>query len=93
MRTGRQPGAPRDVRGTQTRLCRLLKWDVPVLAVRSVIDQFDDPRATYVILANGRDDHLASARLLETNRLHILGTLLTSFALAPRQPAQKGPPR
>jgi acyl-homoserine lactone synthase len=53
----------------------LLKWDVPVLGGRFEIDQFDDARATYVIVADGPDDHLASARLLATTGPHILGTL------------------
>jgi acyl-homoserine lactone synthase len=53
----------------------LLKWDVPVLAGRYEIDQFDDEHAWYVIVADGRARHLASARLLETTRPHILGSL------------------
>jgi N-acyl-L-homoserine lactone synthetase len=53
----------------------LLKWDVPVLADRYEIDQFDTPDAEYVILTDGQANHRASARLLRTDRAHILGDL------------------
>jgi acyl-homoserine lactone synthase len=53
----------------------LLKWDVPVLAGRYEIDQFDDEHASYLIVGDDRARHLASARLLDTRRPHILGTL------------------
>jgi N-acyl-L-homoserine lactone synthetase len=53
----------------------LLKWDVPVLADEFEIDQFDDEHARYVIVADEQGAHLASARLLETTRPHILGSL------------------
>lgn len=53
----------------------LLKWDVPVLAGRYEIDQFDDEHATYLVLAGRDGAHLASARLLETDRPHILDSL------------------
>ena len=53
----------------------LLGWDVPVLDGRFEIDQFDDPRATYVIVAGPGGEHRASARLLETTGPHILGEL------------------
>jgi N-acyl-L-homoserine lactone synthetase len=53
----------------------LLGWDVPVVDERYEIDQFDDPRATYLVLADSKGEHLGSARLLPTTRPHILGTL------------------
>ncbi len=53
----------------------LLKWNVPVLAGRYEIDQFDDAHATYLILTDAAGNHLGSARLLETERPHILDTL------------------
>ncbi|WP_066794213.1 acyl-homoserine-lactone synthase [Sphingomonas soli] len=53
----------------------LLGWDVPVLADRYEIDQFDDPHATYLVLSDAAGNHLGSARLLETTRPHILDTL------------------
>ncbi|MGB3846809.1 MAG: acyl-homoserine-lactone synthase [Sphingopyxis sp.] len=53
----------------------LLKWDVPVLAGRFELDQFDDAYATYLLVA-GRDNvHRASARLLMTTRPSLLGSL------------------
>lgn len=66
----------------------LLKWDVPVLAGRYEVDQFDDPHATYVILTDRSGDHLASARLLETARPHILDSL---FAGLCEGPVPRGP--
>ncbi|HEY7810906.1 MAG TPA: acyl-homoserine-lactone synthase [Allosphingosinicella sp.] len=53
----------------------LLKWDVPVLEGRYEIDQFDDEHAVYLIVTDEQGEHLGSARLLETRRPHILGTL------------------
>lgn len=54
----------------------LLKWDLPVLAGTYEIDQFDDPDAEYVILLDPDDGrHRASARLLQTDRPHLLGDL------------------
>ncbi|MGJ0239837.1 acyl-homoserine-lactone synthase [Novosphingobium fluoreni] len=53
----------------------LLNWDVPVLAGRYEVDQFDDAHATYLVLAEPDGTHLGSARLLPTNRPHILGSL------------------
>jgi acyl-homoserine lactone synthase len=41
----------------------LLKWDVPVLAGQYEVDQFDDPHANYIILAEPDGNHLGSARL------------------------------
>jgi acyl-homoserine lactone synthase len=57
----------------------LLKWDVPVLAGRYEVDQFDDEHAIYLVLSDGDGRHLGSARLLQTVRPHILGTLFTSL--------------
>lgn len=61
----------------------LLKWDVPVLDGRYEFDQFDDPHATYVVVADDAGDHLASARLLPTTRPHILGSLFAELCAAP----------
>ena len=52
----------------------MLKWDVPVLGDFE-IDGFDDEHAEYLILTDSHGRHLASARLLETVRPHILGSL------------------
>ena len=61
----------------------LLKWDVPVLDGRYEIDQFDDAHATYLIVADEDGAHLASARLLETERPHLLDTLFPDLCAAP----------
>lgn len=53
----------------------LLKWDLPVLDGRFELDQFDNEAATYLIIADEAGDHLGSARLLPTDRPHILATL------------------
>lgn len=50
----------------------LLKWDVPVLEGAYEADQFDDEHATYLVLADADHRHLGSARLLRTDRPHIL---------------------
>lgn len=53
----------------------LLKWDLPVLAGRFEVDQFDDGNATYLVVADEDDNHLASARLLQTVRPALLDSL------------------
>lgn len=57
----------------------LLKWDLPVLDGRFEVDQFDDPHAEYLILTDAAGVHLASARLLPTDRPHILDTLFADL--------------
>jgi acyl-homoserine lactone synthase len=57
----------------------LLKWDVPVLADRYELDNFDDEYAQYLILADTDGGHLASARLLPTVRPHLLDSLFPSL--------------
>ena len=64
----------------------LLKWDVPVLADRYEIDQFDDPHADYIILSEADGNHLGSARLLPTTRPHILGSFYPQLC-------EQAPPR
>jgi acyl-homoserine lactone synthase len=61
----------------------LLKWNVPVLEDRFEVDQFDDERATYIIVADANGEHLGSARLLETTRPHILGHLFPELCAGP----------
>jgi len=51
----------------------LLRWDLPVLAGEFEVDQFDDPWADYLILMSPEGTHRASARLLHTDREHLLG--------------------
>ena len=57
----------------------LLGWDLPVLADRYEIDQFDDAHARYLILADADQNHLASARLLPTQRPHLLADLFADL--------------
>ena len=61
----------------------LLKWDLPVLAGRFEVDQFDDPHATYLIVTDGEGEHLASARLLPTTRPAILDALFPHLVAGP----------
>ena len=61
----------------------LLKWDVPVLDGRFELDQFDNEAATYIIIADEAGDHLGSARLLPTERPHILSTLFADLCASP----------
>ena len=67
----------------------LLKWDVPVLAGRYEMDQFDDEHAWYLIVGDESARHLASARLLDTRRPHILGSLFPQLC-AGGVPAGRG---
>ncbi len=53
----------------------LLKWDVPALADRFELDQFDDINATYLIVTDADGNHLASARLLLTTQPALLDSL------------------
>ena len=53
----------------------LLRWDIPVLAGKYEIDQFEDEHADDIVLADDNGEHCASARLLPTDRDHILGTI------------------
>ena len=61
----------------------LLKWDLPVLADRYEVDQFDDGNAVYLILTDTEQRHLASARLLPTVRPGILSSLFPSLCDGP----------
>lgn len=61
----------------------LLGWDLPILAGRYEVDQFDDIHARYLILTDSDGQHLASARLLPTERPHLLGSLFAALCDAP----------
>ena len=61
----------------------LLKWDVPIINGTYEIDQFDNEHACYLVLAEPGGAHLGSARLLPTNRPHILGTLYPGLCEGP----------
>jgi acyl-homoserine lactone synthase len=64
----------------------LLRWDLPVLEGRFELDQFDDDRAIYLVIADEAGRHLGSARLLETETPHLLDTLF-------RELCAEAPPR
>ncbi|QNA86846.1 autoinducer synthase [Sphingomonas sp. So64.6b] len=61
----------------------LLRWDVPVIADRFEVDQFDGPGAQYLLLSDPAGAHLASVRLLPTTRPHILDTLFAGLCDGP----------
>lgn len=61
----------------------LLKWDLPVLADQFEVDQFDGPDADYLILLDHAGAHRASARLLRTDRPHLLGDLYPHLCARP----------
>ena len=61
----------------------LLKWDVPHDG-RQERDQFDDADAEYLIVTEpGTSEHLASLRMLRTDRPHILGSLFADLCDGP----------
>lgn len=61
----------------------LLGWDLPVLAGRFEVDQFDNARATYLIVTDSERRHLASARLLPTDEPGILISLFPDLCDEP----------
>lgn len=61
----------------------LLKWDLPVLAGQYELDQFDNPDAEYLILLDPSGAHRASARLLPTDRPHLLGDFYSHLCDGP----------
>lgn len=46
-------------------------------------DEFDDDNADYLILSDGRDHHIASIRLLNTERPHLLDSLFAELCEGP----------
>lgn len=61
----------------------LLGWDVPVVGGSWELDRFDNEHARYIVLAGPDGRHLASARLLRSDRPHILGTLFPQLCEGP----------
>lgn len=61
----------------------LLRWDLPVLAGRYEVDQFDDGTAVYLIVTDEAAHHLASARLLPTTRPALLDSLYPELVDGP----------
>jgi N-acyl-L-homoserine lactone synthetase len=66
----------------------LLGWDLPVLASRYELDQYDNQDARYLILSGPDGTHRASARLLPTTEPHLLDT---HFAALSDEPIPHGP--
>jgi N-acyl-L-homoserine lactone synthetase len=61
----------------------LLKWDLPHDG-RLEQDQFDDPYAEYLIVTDPEtSEHLASLRMLRTDRPHILSSLFADLCEGP----------
>lgn len=61
----------------------LLGWDVPVLAGRYEVDQFDTPDAIYLVVTDSEGNHRASTRLLPTTQPHILDTMFAALCDGP----------
>jgi N-acyl-L-homoserine lactone synthetase len=59
----------------------LLGWDVPHDELEER-DEFDTPDSEYLIFAQG-DDHIASLRLLRTDRRHLLGSVFPELCEGP----------
>lgn len=53
----------------------LFGWDVPVVAGKFEIDQFDKDAAVYLVVASPDGDHEASMRLMPSNRSHMLAEI------------------
>jgi len=61
-----------------------LGWDVPVVDNVFEIDQFDNEHAVYMVVSDqSRSRHLASVRLLPSNRAHILGDIFPQLCAGP----------
>lgn len=61
----------------------LLRWDLPVLADKYEVDQFDNRQADYLILLDENGEHRASTRLLPTDAPHILSDLFPVLCPGP----------
>jgi N-acyl-L-homoserine lactone synthetase len=82
--TGRASGALRAMFEARKQVfVDLLKWDLSLVENRFEIDGFDDEHATYLIVQDETGAHLASARLLDTERPHLLDTLFPELCAAP----------
>lgn len=57
----------------------LLGWNIPVLGGRYEIDQFDNDDAVYLVVTDLTGEHCGSARLLRTDRPHILDTIFSDL--------------
>lgn len=59
----------------------LFRWDAPVIEDRYEIDQFDTADAVYFVISEG-GEHVASLRLLPTDRPNMLDTWFPHFCPA-----------
>lgn len=66
-------------RARKTVFVDLLRWDVPVIAEKFEIDQFDDDRAIYIVASDSQGNHEGSIRLLSSDRPHILGSIFPAL--------------
>ena len=66
----------------------LMGWDVPVVAGRFEIDQFDTADAVYLADVDADGTHCGSMRLLPSEQAHILGDIFPALAdrAVPRGP-------
>lgn len=58
----------------------LMRWDVPIVADRFEIDQFDTDEATYVVDVGEDGLHRGSIRLLPSTGAHILADLFPALS-------------
>jgi N-acyl-L-homoserine lactone synthetase len=65
-----------------------LGWELPIRDGRFEVDQFDNPKASYLLLGRAGVPHRGSARLLQAEEPHILGDL---FPLLCAGPIPRGP--
>ena len=74
----------RDMHAARKRVfVDLLRWQIPHDGVEER-DEFDDEDAVYLVVRDpGTGDHLASVRLLRTDRRHILGDLFPQLCDVP----------
>ena len=57
----------------------LLHWDLPMIAGRFELDEFDMEPATFLVLSGEDGGHRASARLLPTTRPHLVAALFAGL--------------
>lgn len=57
----------------------LLHWDLPMIAGRFELDEFDMEPATFLVLSGEDGGHRASARLLPTTRPHLVAALFAEL--------------
>lgn len=61
----------------------MMRWDLPVVAGRYEIDQFDRPHAVYIAEHDARERHRGSMRLLPADRPYLLAELFAELVDGP----------